>query len=216
MQLDKLAKDKARVLAMPLFKNVSRETIALLDIYVAHLLQWQKIKNLVAPSTLSEIWTRHIADSLQLISHYEGVEAAVDLGSGAGFPALIIAIFKRDENFTYHLVESNGRKCAFLQEAVRLTSAQAKIHAVRADEFMENLSENVSLVSARAFTQMDELLELSHAALKKGGKGVFLKGISFQEELTQAQKKWNVNYSVTPSLVAAESVVVVVHSATQK
>jgi 16S rRNA (guanine527-N7)-methyltransferase len=116
---------------------VSRETVAKLDAYVDLLQRWQKIKNLVAPSTLDQIWTRHIADSAQLLPLIGGARTIVDLGSGAGFPGLVIAIAHADQNdFQVHLVESNTRKASFLREVARVTGAPVTVHAVRIEEFV--------------------------------------------------------------------------------
>src|SRR5436309_9386845 len=114
-----LAHDRARAHAL-FAGSVSRETWERLDSLVAILLKWQSTTNLVAPSTLAEVWTRHIADSLQLLTIAPDARAWIDLGSGGGFPALVVACAMADyPNATIHLVESNQKKSAFLREAAR-------------------------------------------------------------------------------------------------
>src|SRR3954464_2297696 len=109
---------------------VSRETIVRLEAFVDLLLTWQQTTNLIAPSTTSEIWTRHIADSLQLLALAPQAQVWIDLGSGAGFPGLVIACALQPPALV-HLVESNAKKAAFLREAARLTGVPARIHVQR-------------------------------------------------------------------------------------
>ena len=124
-------KNHARTLA-----RVSRETEKRLDIFVDLLLGWQKKTNLVAPSTLPELWTRHIADSLQLLPLAPEARLWVDFGSGGGFPGIPIACaLAGHAGAQVHLIESNGKKAAFLREAVRATGAPAVVHQERAEKF---------------------------------------------------------------------------------
>ena len=107
--------------------GVSRETAAALDKYVALILRWQAVKNLVSPSTLDDIWTRHILDCAQLMPLLGPVRHVTDFGSGAGLPGLVLAILGKHSGLSVDLVESNGRKAAFLGEAIRLTGAPASV-----------------------------------------------------------------------------------------
>ena len=117
-----LAADRARALALT---PVSRETSERLDRFVELLLRWQRTTNLIAPSTLSRLWTRHIADSLQLLELAPQARVWVDLGSGAGFPGLVIAVALTGKpGAAIHLVESNAKKAAFLREAQRVTRSE--------------------------------------------------------------------------------------------
>src|SRR5205807_3323200 len=122
--------DADRVSALALDKQaalqlvpVSRETVERLDAFVDLLLQWQAKTNLVAPSTLPHLWTRHIADSLQLFSIAPHIGTWIDLGSGGGFPGIVVACALTSVDGEMHLVERNGKKAAFLREAVRVTGA---------------------------------------------------------------------------------------------
>jgi 16S rRNA (guanine527-N7)-methyltransferase len=131
-----LARDRAGAEAI-VGDVVSRETWARLDSLVAVLLKWQDTTNLIAPSTLGEIWTRHIADSLQLLMIVPQARAWVDLGSGGGFPGLVIACAMADySGAEIHLVESNQKKSAFLREAARILNVPAIVHARRIEDFV--------------------------------------------------------------------------------
>ena len=125
--------DRARALELC---PVSRETLDRLDTLVHELRRWQRVKNLVGPATLERVWTRHVADSLQLLDHAPDARTWLDLGSGAGFPglALAIAVSERTPDAVVHLVESNSRKCAFLRHVARLTGAAAVVHECRIED----------------------------------------------------------------------------------
>ena len=128
-----LSADKGRALAL---FPVSRETQDRLDRFVETLLRWQDRLNLIANSTIGEIWTRHVADSLQLLPLAPQARTWVDLGSGGGFPGMVIACALADEVGTrVHLIESNGKKAAFLREAVRATGTPAVVHDKRKRSF---------------------------------------------------------------------------------
>jgi 16S rRNA (guanine527-N7)-methyltransferase len=166
--------------------NVSRETIERLEILEAMLLRWQSIKNLVAPSTLPNLWTRHIADSKQIVDLAPDCLRWADFGSGAGFPGLVIAICLVDRaGAVVHLIESDHRKCAFLREAARETGAPVLVHNARVETVVDDLA-NIQIVTARALTALPDLLVLSMPLLKKGACGLFLKGQDVASELTGA------------------------------
>lgn len=166
--------------------NVSRETLERLQTLETMVLRWQKIKNLVAASTLPQLWTRHFADSAQLLTWAPGASRWADLGSGAGFPGLVIAICLAGRaGVEVHLIESDHRKCAFLREATRETGAPAIVHHTRAKDVVDDLPA-IEIVTARALTSLPELLELSAPLLKKGAIGLFLKGQDVASELTKA------------------------------
>jgi 16S rRNA (guanine527-N7)-methyltransferase len=205
-----------RALALK-YMTVSRETVAHLDAYVTLLRRWQGIKNLIAPSTLDHIWTRHIADSAQLIPLLRGAKTIVDLGSGAGFPGLVLAIdCKGKPGVHVHLVESNGRKASFLREVVRMTGAPATIHAIRIEDFTRSWPGRADLVTARALAPLSELLELSGDLLKTGVKAMFLKGQDIEAELTEATKCWNIRAELIPSLTDSGGRIVSIAAATRR
>lgn len=156
---------------------VSRETDDRLALYAERLLRWQRIKNLVAPSTLDQLWTRHFADSAQLVALAPEARRWVDLGSGAGFPGLVVAILLADTpGVRVDLVESNNRKCAFLREVARETGAPARVHAGRIEDVLPTLEGPVDVVTARALASVDQLLDLGRPLLEAGALGLFLAG----------------------------------------
>ncbi len=189
--------DKLQALALC---PVSRETEQRLDRLVDLLRRWQTIKNLVGPRTLDEVWMRHIADSLQLASLRPDIRRWADFGSGAGFPGLVVASTWIDQDREMHLVESNGRKAAFLREAARALGLSVIVHDCRVDEAMPVLlTRDIELVSARALSSLDQLIEMAEPLLKKGAEGLFLKGQDVDNELTKATKCWIFRVSLLPS-----------------
>src|SRR5205807_1313558 len=152
---DLLAADRARALQLT---PVSRETAERLDRLVALLLERQRTTNLIASSTIPQVWTRHVADSLQLLDLAPDARTWVDVGSGAGFPGLVIACALAGKGATVHLVESNGKKAAFLQEARQVTESPAVVHRVRMEEFAQTFAAPVDVVTARAVLPLKSLI----------------------------------------------------------
>lgn len=202
------AEDRARALELI---PVSRETLARLDRFVVLLQLWQQRTNLIAPSTEATLWTRHIADSLQLRDLAPQARIWADLGSGAGFPGLILACALADvAGARVHLVESNAKKAGFLREAIRATGAPAVIHNMRIAEFMANLAEPVEIVTARALAPLAELLASAYPLLQRGGCGMFPKGQDVEAELTEAARYWKIKASLVPSRTDPHGRIVVV------
>jgi 16S rRNA (guanine527-N7)-methyltransferase len=163
--------------------SVSRETVDRLRAYADLLVKWQRRINLVGPATLPDLWCRHMLDSAQLLPLLpSGV--IVDLGSGAGFPGLVLAILGAGP---VHLVDSDARKCAFLREAVRLTGAAASVHNQRIEAIA---AFPVTAVTARALAPLSRLLELAAPFLAPETQCLFLKGRGSEDELTEAAKDW--------------------------
>lgn len=163
---------------------VSRETVERLVLYAERLRAWQPIKNLVAPSTLDAIWTRHIADSAQLAALAPEARRWVDLGSGAGFPGLVIAILLIGRDGAHvDLVESNARKCAFLREVVRETGAPAAVHAGRIEVVLPGLTVQPEVVTSRALAPLPMLVDMSRSLLDCGAIGLFLTGENADDSL---------------------------------
>lgn len=174
--------------------DVSRETLDRLTIYAGLLVRWQRRINLVGKSTIADLWRRHMLDSSQLAKLIPGARPGarptiLDLGSGAGFPGLVIAVVTGLET---HLIESNGRKCAFLQEAVRETAAPAQVHHGRIEDLTPWPAD---AITARALAPVAKLLDYAHPflSLAAGADPVclFLKGAKAEEELTEAAKRWH-------------------------
>lgn len=203
-----LKADKARALALC---PVSRETEERLDRFVEVLLLWQGKLNLIAPSTLREVWTRHIADSLQLLPLAPKARTWVDLGSGGGFPGLAIAcVLAGEAGARVHLVESNGKKAAFLREAARVTDSPALVHQMRAEKFGESCAEPVDVVTARALAPLKTLCGQAFPFLSRGAIGLFPKGQDIDAELTEAAKYWRLEASKVPSKTSPEGSIVVI------
>jgi 16S rRNA (guanine527-N7)-methyltransferase len=171
---------------------VSRETLTRLDLYVALLAKWRRTINLISDATFTEVWTRHIADSAQLLSLAPSALTWVDMGSGAGFPGLILAMQLADHpGACIHLIESDQRKAAFLREAARVTGAVARIHSLRVEEATQEIVGPVDAVTARALAPLPRLLGLSKIWLEQGATGVFPRGRTEDmgiEELSDYQK----------------------------
>jgi 16S rRNA (guanine527-N7)-methyltransferase len=188
--------DRDRVLAG---FDVSRETSDKLALLAAELARWQSIKNLVGPATLDEVWTRHIADSLQLLSLAPDARTWLDLGSGAGFPGLVVAIAGAERGLAVDLVESNDRKCAFLRHVARATGVQARVHAARLETIVPGFVRRLDIVSARALASLDQLLAWTEPLLTTGTVGLFPKGRDLAAELTQARRSWTFEAEILPS-----------------
>lgn len=188
--------------------DVSRETMDRLSAYVETLLRWNKKINLIGRNTTSEVWQRHIVDSAQLVHLAPESENWVDLGSGAGLPALVVAAIRTEMNapFSMTVVESDQRKCAFIAEASRkmdvpVTIINKRIEAAPATGF--------DVVSARALAPLTKLLGFAAQFRKPGAVCLFPKGANVDLELTEAAKTWHMTYERRPSAVDDASVILV-------
>ena len=171
--------------------SVSRETAERLAAFVALLGKWQRAENLIAPSTLPAVWRRHVADSAQLVALYPDTRRWLDLGSGAGFPGLVVAILHADtDGARVHLVESNRKKCAFLRAAIRETQAPAIVYEGRIDSVIAGWSEPVERISARALAPLADLLTLAAPLMEQGVPAAFHKGQDFVREISEATQSW--------------------------
>ena len=203
-----LAEDRGRALGLT---PVSRETEERLDRLVALLLTWQSTTQLVANSTLPQLWTRHIADSLQLVSLAPDATSWVDLGSGAGFPGLVIACrLSKMPQASVRLIESNAKKAAFLREAVRATGAPAEVHHTHIENFVASFDQPVEVVTARALAPLKLLLDHSQRLLRRGAIGIFPKGQDVDAELTEAAKYWNMEVALVPSVTDSKGRIVII------
>jgi 16S rRNA (guanine527-N7)-methyltransferase len=175
-----------RAAALALFP-LPPETEQRLQIYADLLAKWQRTINLVAVSTLPNLWMRHFADSLQVQAAAPDARLWVDLGSGAGFPGLVTAIrLAGDPHAKIHLIESDRRKCAFLREVSRETAAPIVIHPGRIEVVAAEINEPIDAISARALAPLPKLLRYAEKFLDQGAIGVFLKGQDVERELTDS------------------------------
>ena len=198
-------------------KNVSRETEQRLTVFHDLLVQWQARINLIAPSTLEHIWSRHIVDSVQVYEALDQADDIVDIGSGAGLPGMIIAILLADEGGgRVHLVESNGKKCAFLNAANRqlgLRDLGVDVTVVndRIEKALPKI-ERPQMITARALASLNDLLRLTAPYLQAGTIGVFPKGRDHQAEIAEAQRHWEFDHTLQPSQLADGSVLLKISS----
>jgi 16S rRNA (guanine527-N7)-methyltransferase len=190
--------------------KVPRETIHRLTRYAEILAQWQKRTNLVGPSTLTELWSRHFADSAQLCALAPKARLWLDLGSGAGFPGLVVGIIQAGEpDFRMHLVEANRKKYAFLAEVARATKAPVDIHAMRIEDLAECAQVlKPDVVSARALAPLPRLFELAAPFFEERTRGLFPKGREAEAEIEAAKKDWEFGSRLHPSLTARDSHIV--------
>jgi 16S rRNA (guanine527-N7)-methyltransferase len=181
--------------------NVSHEIIERLGIYAELLVRWQKSVNIVAPSTLNQIWLRHFADSAQLLALAPDAKIWADLGTGGGFPGLVIAIlFANHDDRKVLLLESNGRKCAFLQEVARRTHAPVEILDGRIEELTSSGKVGmVDIVTCRALAPLDRLLGLARPLFGPQTRGLFLKGREARNEIASASERWEFKWKLAPS-----------------
>ncbi|MDZ4791988.1 MAG: 16S rRNA (guanine(527)-N(7))-methyltransferase RsmG [Hyphomicrobiales bacterium] len=179
--------------------GVSRETLERLKLYEALLRKWQQAVNLVAPSTLDDVWRRHFADSAQVAELAPDAKKWVDLGSGAGFPGLVIAIMTANQDYReVHLVESNSKKCAFLFDVARQTGARAVVHDCRIEVATAKIG-IMDVVSARAVAPLSSLLALSQSFFVRETAGLFLKGRDALVEVAEAEKQWRFQWKTSAS-----------------
>jgi 16S rRNA (guanine527-N7)-methyltransferase len=198
--------DKARALALT---PVSRETEARLDRYVDLLREWQAKTNLVAPSTLPTLWTRHISDSLQLLTIAPSARIWVDLGSGGGFPGIVLACaLAETPGALVHLVERNAKKAAFLREALRVTNSPGQVHLADIGDSVDRITGPVDCVTARAVAPLHQLIGFAEPLVRRGAKALFLKGQDVEAELTESTKYWNINPRLHSSLTSGHGWIV--------
>jgi 16S rRNA (guanine527-N7)-methyltransferase len=207
-----LAADRHRALALT---PVSRETLARLDRFVELLLETQSHTNLIGTGTIPELWTRHIADSLQLLDLAPDARIWLDLGSGAGFPGLVIACALADRpGAAVHLVESTGKKAAFLRTVVATLALPATVHHIRAEQFAPDFSAEV--VTARAVAPLPKLFAYVAPLLKSGAKALLPKGQDVEAELTEAAKYWKIEADLVASRTNPAGRIVVVRALTRR
>lgn len=193
---------------------VSRETGRRLDGFVAALRGWSEIKNLIGPGTADTIWTRHIADSLQLLAfRRDGDRRWLDLGSGGGLPGLVIGSALTDGSVD--LVESNGRKCAFLRAVIREQQLPATVHQKRIEDVIGTM-DRVHVVTARALAPLPQLMEWCAPLWPQGTRALFSKGQGAEAELTQARLSWRIDAVLHPSRTDPQARIVEILHAERK
>ena len=196
--------------------NVSRETIADLETFQNLVLEWNKKFNLISKSSEKDIWKRHILDSLQLINYIDTEDKTLyDFGSGAGFPGVVLAIFAKHNlpNLNITLIESIKKKAHFLEEVKNALGLNVNIINDRIEKIKLKKSD---IITSRALAALENLFEYAIPFSKKDTKLIFPKGISWQVELENAQKKWNFTYDKIPSETSEEGVILIVKNLRRK
>lgn len=186
--------------------GVSRETLEKLTAFEGLLRTWSRRINLVSASGLENLWQRHICDSAQLLDLTDNPEKWLDLGSGGGFPGLVIGILMQDQfpAARITLVESDMRKCAFLKTVARRMELAIDIRAQRI-ETLEPRS--ATTVTARALAPLDQLVAYTHRHLATDGTALFPKGRKWKNELQQAKEKWSFDCDVLESVTDVDAAI---------
>lgn len=189
-----------------LASRVSRETLSHLERYAELLVKWQKTINLVAPSTVPHVWSRHMLDSAQLMDHApKDAMSWLDLGSGGGFPGLVCATIAKETHpgMKVTLVEADLRKAAFLRETARQMGIPVGVLSRRIEDLPDRKAD---IISARALAPLSTLCSHAHRHLAEGGVCLFQKGARFLDELATAKQDWHMTYTIVPSVTDADAV----------
>ncbi|MDA4845355.1 16S rRNA (guanine(527)-N(7))-methyltransferase RsmG [Hoeflea poritis] len=192
--------------------HVSRETLDRLDRFVALFTKWSRAINLVAPSTLDQLWERHVLDSAQLYALDPRPRKWLDLGSGGGFPGIVMAILMMETEIgSVDLVESNRKKAAFLQRAIAETGARGQVHTLRIEAASQQLA-GYQAVSARALADLERLLGYAEPWLAAGATGYFHKGRDYRREIDEARRSWSFDLLEHESMIDADSVILQIYN----
>jgi 16S rRNA (guanine527-N7)-methyltransferase len=198
--------------ALRQFAFIDQPAADRLQTFIDLLRRWQKAHNLVSPRTLNEVWTRHVADSLQLVPYAPPAGHWVDLGSGAGFPGLVVAIALAGRNVRFTLVESTAKKCAFLRTAVQTTGAAAEVACMRIEDFARANPEPPDVISARALAPFPRLCALAAPLMGPRTTLLLLKGREFAAEAEEASHAWDFDLLVSPSRTDSSGRIVAVRN----
>ncbi|MEQ9692331.1 MAG: 16S rRNA (guanine(527)-N(7))-methyltransferase RsmG [Bauldia litoralis] len=215
MPPDKRSGDGPEVLRPIL--DVSRETADRLTTLVALVRKWQPAENLVAPSTLPDIWRRHVADGAQLVPLFPKARRWLDLGSGGGFPGLVLGCLLVDRpGAAVHLVESNGRKCAFLRRAAAAIGSPVTVHQGRIESILAEWDTPIDCLTARALAPLDRLLDLAEPILGAGTPAAFFKGADFVREIDEATQSWDLDLVEHTSRIDDRGVILEIRQALRR
>jgi 16S rRNA (guanine527-N7)-methyltransferase len=188
--------------------SVSRETEARLQEFIGLLEKWNSAINLVSKTTMNQAWQRHILDSAQVFDHGKTAERWLDIGSGGGFPGLVVAILAKEKapEMLVTLVESDQRKAIFLRAACQALGLRTSVLANRAEAIAPQAAD---VISARALAPLPQLCAFAKRHLAPDGTAIFLKGKSFAAEIAEARKNWNFALESHPSITDPSAVVLV-------
>lgn len=211
MRAKKLNHDRDAFLAgcRQLEIKLTDEQLAQLDAYVELLLKWNRAYNLIAPSTVNNIYTRHLLDSIQLLPYINSKQKILDIGSGAGLPAAVLAIMSDNE---FYCCEINNKKAQFLKQVARSLNIQEKLKVINSDVRLISEYENsFDVVSARAFAELKDIVTLGKPYLNEGGVFILPKGTSFNEEIISLNDIFEMTISIHPSITNKEAKILVLH-----
>lgn len=198
--------------------RVSRETIRRLEAFAALFMRWSKAINLSAPSTIGDLWRRHIADSAQLFALHPSPATWIDLGSGGGFPGIITAIcLAENEAGWVHLVESNNKKASFLRNAILETDARASVHPVRIEDAPREI-ERCDAISARALSDLPQLFQYAAPWVEQSASTrLYLhKGRDYAREISAAHGEWGFDLIRHESQIESDSVILEISNLARK
>lgn len=194
--------------------HLPKQVMEKLDRYVDLLEREQAKLNLVGKSTLPIVWTRHVLDSAQLFEKLSPADKTVlDLGSGAGFPALVLAAMDFEGKYDFHLIESDGKKCAFLNKVIEACDLKAVVHNERIEQMK---TFDVDVVTARALASLDQLIKYAFPFLKTKTRCLFMKGAKVDEELETACKKYQFQNEKIQSVTSPEGTILLLSKVKKK
>ena len=195
---------------------VSRETVDRLIAFEELFRKWSKAINLASPSTLNELWTRHILDSVQLFPLASDAKNWLDIGSGGGFPGIVTACFLADQpGSAIDLIESAGKKAAFLRTAAGHLNVPARIHSARIEAMWQKI-ETPQVVTARALASLNDLFGLAEPWLTNGAKALFQKGRDYQREIDESRVGWSFDLVQHQSAIDQASVILEISNLRRK
>lgn len=201
-----MTKDKYFDSLKKLYPDVSRETADDLIDFETLFKKWSKAINLASPNTLDNLWERHILDSVQIFNLAPQAKNWLDLGSGGGFPGIVLALMLKQTGGYIRLVESNGKKSAFLRTALAQFKAPGQVFNTRIENCYEQI-QTPEIITARALASLDKLFGLTEPWMVKGAKALFQKGRDYQREIDESQSNWQFDLIHHNSAIESDSVI---------
>ncbi len=196
--------------------DVSRETFELLKVYESSLVEWQKKFNLVSNSSLADGWVRHFVDSAQLFQYIpQDARVLLDFGSGAGFPAMVLAIMAKEKTpyLKFKLIESIGKKTLYLNEVAKLSGANVEIINDRIEKLPP---QKADVITSRAMASLNELLNYTYRFVKPETVCIFPKGQKYKDELIEAEKNWRFDCEICDSKTSNEGKILIIRKLKRK
>ena len=194
---------------------LSKEKEKKLKVFQEEVIKNNQKFNLISKSSVLNLWERHIIDSAQLINLFpKGFDKFIDIGSGAGFPGLVLKIL--DNNLNGHLVESNTKKAKFLSNTSKLLGIDIKIHNERFENLKKFKNDNKFVLTSRAVSSLDKIIKISLSFLQSGSIGLFHKGEKWKQEISEAKKFWTFEFEAIGSLTNKNSRIIMIKNVIRK